>query len=102
MSLCVKLFTNSSGLKKHINSVHEGIKNHICKTCGKGFFRLNHLKRHVETVHEGHKDFSCEYCGKSFSQKGDMQRHKVKVHEREILQSEFLGNKITNSEGPLI
>ena len=54
-SFCGKLFYRND-LKDHIKNVHEGIKNHICKICGKGYFDLGNLKTHFKKVHEREED----------------------------------------------
>ena len=47
-------------LKKHINSVHEGLKNHKCNLCDKAFSQPSDLKFHI---HEGQKNHKCDLCG---------------------------------------
>jgi len=41
-------------LKKHIDSLHRGIKQFKCGICEYKCARKDDLKRHVESVHEGH------------------------------------------------
>ena len=55
-------------MKNHIYRIHEGNKDHKCKSCGKSFSLVRYLNRHIYTVHEeGNKDYKCESCGKSFT-----------------------------------
>ena len=54
---------------------------YFCESCCKSFSRADNLKRHIQTVHEGHKDHKCKSCGKSFSQAGDLKKHIHTVHE---------------------
>ena len=63
-----KSFSQSDDSKMHINSVHNGQKDHICEPCGKVFSYAGKLKRHINAVHKGQKDHICDSCGKSFSQ----------------------------------
>ena len=42
-------------LKKHINAVHNGQKDHKCDSCGKAFSQAGHLKTHINSVHNGQK-----------------------------------------------
>ena len=67
-------------LKRHINSVHNGQKDHKCDSCGKAFSRAGHLKRHIDSVHNGQKDHKCDSCGNAFSQAGNLKTHIDSVH----------------------
>uniref|UniRef100_A0ABD2WZE1 C2H2-type domain-containing protein n=1 Tax=Trichogramma kaykai TaxID=54128 RepID=A0ABD2WZE1_9HYME len=58
--------TWNKSLKKHIDSVHVGIK-HSCDLCGKMFKQKGLLKRHVKSSHEG-ITYACDICGKSYAQ----------------------------------
>ena len=51
-----KSFSQSDDSKMHINSVHNGQKDHICEPCGKVFSYAGKLKRHINAVHKGQKD----------------------------------------------
>ena len=87
---CGKSFSRKY-INKHIRTVHEGQKDHKCKSCGELFTRPESLKRHIHNIHEGRKDYKCELCGRSFSQSGIMKVH-MKTHEgqTEIKQYEEL------------
>ena len=62
-------------LKKHINSVHNGQKDHKCDSCGKAFSSTGDLKKHTIAVHKGQKDHKCDFCGKLFSLSGYLKKH---------------------------
>ena len=88
-------------MKIHIQTVHEGVKEHKCDHCGKTFGVRHNLKKHIESSHEGpsiafvnteNPDFKksknnrkrseqCEFCTKSFSRSHDLKRHIKSVHE---------------------
>ena len=71
-----KSFSQKEHLKKHIQAIHKGHKNHKCNSCGKIFRDAEYLKQHIHAVHEeGQKDYKCESCGKSFSDAGSLKRH---------------------------
>ena len=72
--------SNRHYLKKHIQIVHEGQKNHTCETCGKEFAQKCDLKKHFKTIHEGEK-VKCEICGKQFTQLTYLRTHIKFVHE---------------------
>ena len=79
---CGKAFGRARDLKRHIRSIHEGVKNNKCETCGKAFNRLDILNTHILVVHEGLKNHKCEICGKAFGRATDLKKHIVSVHER--------------------
>ena len=49
----MKAFSKAAHLKRHINSVHNGQKDHKCDSCGKAFSKASKLKKHVMAVHNG-------------------------------------------------
>ena len=67
-------------LKIHINSVHNGQKDHKCVSCGKSFSESGSLKTHINAVHNGQRDHKCDSCGKSFAQSVVLRRHIFSVH----------------------
>ena len=101
--MCDLAFSELGKLNRHIGTVHEKIKNHICSICGKGFFRLYDLKRHLKTnMHYGPKEepteniltenqeigirssdtlAKCELCGKVYGKRASLKSHIKFVHE---------------------
>ena len=77
---CSKSFPQASGLRIHINTIHEH-KDYICESCGKSFSQAECLKKHIHTIHEGHKDYKCESCAKSFSTAQYLKKHIHTIHE---------------------
>ena len=47
--ICDATFTKGYNLKKHIESIHEGIKPFECSTCYKTFSHKYNLKSHIAT-----------------------------------------------------
>ena len=80
--LCSSTFTTTTGLKYHVKISHEGCKVDmvICTECGKSI-RKQSIKRHMRTVHEGIRDYKCDSCEKSYTEKITLLRHKQNVHE---------------------
>ena len=76
-----KSFSTAGVLQRHINTVHEGQKDHKCESCGKSFYLKSDLSQHKRSVHEGRRDYNCESCLKSFSKASDLKRHIYTVHE---------------------
>ena len=62
-------------MKGHINTVHNGKKNHKCDSCEKAFYQTGDLKKHIDVVHNAKKDHICDICGKAFSQVGNLNQH---------------------------
>ena len=66
---CDQTFRHSGGLKIHVRSVHEKIKDYHCKLCDKSYTQSHSLKNHIKIVHEGvkaerhHKCVSCDKVG---------------------------------------
>ena len=83
-------------LKIHINSVHNGQKDHKCDSCGKVFSKSAILKQHTNAVHNGQKDHKCDLCGKAFSQAGYL-----KIHIKTIHNSKEITN-VTHVEKPFL
>ena len=64
-----KAFKKPAKLRRHINSVHEQLKNYNCNLCDKAFSTIGTLKKHINIVHKGLKNHSCNLCNKNFGQK---------------------------------
>ena len=97
---CGKSFSRAGALKTHINSVHNGQKDHKCDSCGKAFSLAGDLKKHIiNTVHNGLKDHKCDSCGKEFSRAGHLKTHVNTVHngqkEHKCVSSSHLHKKRT-------
>eukprot|EP00188_Purpureofilum_apyrenoidigerum_P003361 Plantae.Rhodophyta-Purpureofilum_apyrenoidigerum.ctg349.p1 GENE.Plantae.Rhodophyta-Purpureofilum_apyrenoidigerum.ctg349~~Plantae.Rhodophyta-Purpureofilum_apyrenoidigerum.ctg349.p1 ORF type:complete len:428 (-),score=59.34 Plantae.Rhodophyta-Purpureofilum_apyrenoidigerum.ctg349:567-1850(-) len=82
-STCGSTFKRVYELKRHIASVHIGVKQHKCPHCGKEFFQISHLKIHVRSVHEKIRDAVCSHCLRSFVSEDKVQRHIRSVHLEE-------------------
>ena len=56
----------SSSIKK----VKKEKEVHVCAICNKSFASSKNLTTHVKSVHEGLREFQCDSCGKAFTTKG--------------------------------
>ena len=74
---------DTSTLRKHRLSVHEGIR-FSCDLCDHQATRNSSLKIHKETVHLGVKRYKCNICPKEFTWSNDMKRHIRVNHAREF------------------
>ncbi|OWF54823.1 zinc finger and BTB domain-containing protein 41-like [Mizuhopecten yessoensis] len=78
---CPAKFKWAMTLKQHIEEIHEGKMNIICKVCNKKFARKSQLTRH-ERIHgsDESKSLVCPTCGKGFWYECNYQRHMRIVH----------------------
>ena len=89
-SVCGKVFTRHSSLKRHMSYHTErkppeyqkyGEKPYRCKECGKAFGYLQFLETH-EKNHNREKKYKCEECGKAFHSRASFQAHE-RIHTGE-------------------
>ena len=80
-TLCEKEFTRQSGLRDHVNLIHNGIKNHQCNICSYKTAKKGNLKVHVLSVHcEGENRFKCSACDYSTMIHSNLKVHTNKHH----------------------
>ena len=79
--ICQGMFSQSSSLKTHIASVHEGKKPFKCSSCAYNCSTKKDLTMHIESVHEGKKPFKCSSCDYKCSTKQSLTKHIKSVHE---------------------
>ncbi|KAL7732223.1 hypothetical protein ACLKA6_018462 [Drosophila palustris] len=77
---CGKNFNKIAGLKLHIKTVHDKIKDFACRFCPKRFGKSGHL-RHHEYTHTGEKPYVCKVCNQTFRHDGTLRRH-MESHNR--------------------
>jgi len=78
--------TQKGTLKRHIQSVHDGIK-YPCLHCDYQATQEGSLKRHIQNVHDGIKSvhdgikYPCLHCDYQATEKGTLKRHIQSVHD---------------------
>lgn len=72
--LCTKSYTELDRLSEHKKKIHQGIRTHFCKVCGRGFFLKSEYKLHLRT-HTGENPFACDQCEKSFARADGLTKH---------------------------
>lgn len=71
-------------LARHVTSVHNSNRLHVCHICGKDYTMFFYLKEHIRTAHEEARTEQCEICSKFFFR---LKQHKRRMHiETEMLQ----------------
>ena len=82
---CEKVFKSKQSLFIHDRNIHQGIKNFVCKFCGKEFYNRGAYESHENThLDIGEKKvFICDYdqCGKQFLYPSTLKAHVKNVHE---------------------
>ena len=65
-------------MKKHIQTVHDGVK-YPCDQCEKQFTQQSNLNKHILSPHEGIK-YPCGQCTKQFTELGSLKKHMKAIH----------------------
>ena len=81
---CENSYPRLNLLLHHVQTVHEGIKNHQCDTCGKTYADESLLVHHKKKLHLLQFDHKCQVCGKGFVTKAEMRTHIRKYHEKRL------------------
>ena len=76
---CTSSFSTGTGLKFHIESVHEGIK-YYCTECEFICTFKHNLRRHVNALHRKLR-IKCEYCEQLLHDQGHRKKHMDSVHK---------------------
>lgn len=58
--------------------------NNVCNQCGHEFTDKSSLKKHIKTVHEGIKRFKCTQCGWATNQSYDFKRDILSLRQLNI------------------
>ncbi|KAL3458107.1 hypothetical protein BJX64DRAFT_302235 [Aspergillus heterothallicus] len=74
-TVCGAEFTRRSNCREHMKRHDpSGRKLYPCEDCTKTFGRKTDLKRHVDSVHRGIRRFGCDQCGYRFSRQDTLAR----------------------------
>ena len=71
-------------LHRHIRTVHEKIRNHMCYQCGKGFTNQKTLTKHISVIHQKTErtEFEvCQVCDLNFASIHTLNRHIYMEHD---------------------
>ena len=84
---CGKLFYDRKTMIRHLNTIHQGLRNYNdCDQCSYRAEAKCHLKKHIESVHEGLKRFACEKCPYKTNWKSHFKSHQESKHDPTILK----------------
>ena len=86
---CDKSIAGSSGLKTHIRTIHEKIRDFMCQECGKAFTQNVALQLHIKGVHSEEKKagYPCPKCDKIWTSERGRQLHMEKTHNEKYTYS---------------
>ena len=76
---CESSYTSKRHLRRHIKTVHEGIK-YDCSQCSQQFTQGSSLKIHIQSFHKGVK-FACSECDHQSSTRQNLTLHIQSIHE---------------------
>ena len=77
-----------SHLRRHIDSVHRGLKKFPCESCNHRATTKQGLDRHVRVKHLNLKDLKCPHCDYKTSAPDALRSHAKKYHDVEEEQDE--------------
>ncbi|KAL2827545.1 hypothetical protein BDW59DRAFT_55691 [Aspergillus cavernicola] len=87
-SICGAQFTRRSNCQEHMKRHDPNSrKSYPCEDCGKTLGRKTDLKRHIDSIHRGIRRFGCEKCGHHFSRQDTLARHVADGCRRTVRRS---------------
>ena len=75
--MCDYEATTKGSLRKHIVSIHLGVK-HNCPLCG---LPKSDVKNHIKSVHEEETEYNCIICKAEFKSMSSLMDHTNRIHK---------------------
>ena len=79
---CQCSYVSKSGLKRHMDRMHNKLYRHRCETCERGFMDRSRYYDHV-AAHTGVKRHTCSICEMKFTYKTSLRTHVLHIHPNE-------------------
>ncbi|KAG8228920.1 hypothetical protein J437_LFUL009143 [Ladona fulva] len=76
-NICLKTYSDSKCLKKHIQAVHSKLRPYVCQVCGHMSARKAMLQMHLRQ-HTGEKPFHCGTCEFRTGDHNSLRRHRMR------------------------
>ena len=70
-----------ANMKKHIDIVHNKLREYKCYSCDKAYDTKHTLNSHINQNHEKTKTYKCEMCDKSFFNNVCLYAHRITHNE---------------------
>ena len=90
---CGMTLTRSDSFQKHVKNVHLKIFDHKCVECGSNFSDSYGLKDHINTVHPNsvhQKKYKCSKCDPTFAKRYRLKKHEEETHNIKSLVNDAL------------
>ena len=102
---CPKRYTKSKSLKKHVKTIHEGIKiksnykpkSIVCELCGFTCTTNQIIKDHMSVKHENDNKYLCKICGKNCGSQLRLRLH-MKKHTEMQFKCSYCGKMFRKKE----
>ena len=72
-----------------ISDLNDDLNKYECSECKKTFNNSTSLKRHKRTLHEG-ISYPCEYCDRKMTQLCHLKNHIARVHSKETVSQNYI------------
>lgn len=82
---CGKKFKRNDALQDHLATHDQETKKFFCCHCGQRFRRKHHLDDHMKGRHSDRRQYLCEECGVTFKTRGTQRRHQITVHNNDSI-----------------
>ncbi|KAH3877585.1 hypothetical protein DPMN_001460, partial [Dreissena polymorpha] len=80
----------------------ERLKPYKCEFCGKEYTEVTGYKHHMRSVHTGENPFQCDLCGESFHRNDKLKRHLKTRHHCKANESLMVTTRRQSEGGPII
>ncbi|CAD5115878.1 unnamed protein product [Dimorphilus gyrociliatus] len=95
---CGKKFKRNDALQDHLATHDQETKKFFCCHCEQRFRRKHHLDDHMRGRHSNKRQYLCEECGVTFKTRGTQRRHQITVHNSESIFKCTICNKGLSSK----
>ena len=96
---CENVYPSRYSLKRHVESIHLGLRKYKCDRCDKRFTQKKSKDEHMNS-HTHQRPYCCELCGQSYQNRQSLYKHKQgcfdasgsSENELEDIENKFIGD----------